>query len=82
MKFFVLLLMSSSAFAFEDAASKTVWREGFDVLLNPSQAVNNLVCKNDDPKAPWCKDLFKSACSHQKKSNSGAALDQSLATRF
>lgn len=80
MKFFFLLLVTTSVFA--DAEENRIYREGFDVLRNPSQAVNNVLCKNDDPKAPWCNDLFKHTCSFKKQSNQLGALDMSLYERF
>lgn len=80
MKFFFLLALSVSAFAGDD--DTRIYREGFDVLKNPSQAVNNVLCKPDDPKAPWCNDLYKHTCSYKKQSNQLGALDQSLYDRF
>ena len=80
MKWFFLLLVTSSAFALDE--DTRIYREGFDVLRNPSQAVNSVLCKSDDPKAPWCNDLYKHTCSYKKQSNQLGALDKSLYDRF
>ncbi len=81
MKFFVLALATFSALSFAEDENR-IYREGFDVLRNPSQAVNNVLCKSDDPNAPWCNDLYKHTCAYPKKSNLVGALDQSIYDRF
>lgn len=81
MKFLVLLLVSSTAFA-QDGDNNRIYREGFDVLRNPSQAVNGVLCKSDDPNAPWCNNLSTFACSIKKQSNLVGALDRSILDRF
>lgn len=81
MKYFLLVLVSVSAMA-ADGDDTKLYREGFDVLRNPSQAVNNVLCKSDDPNAPWCNNLSSYTCQVKKQSNLVGALDQSLNDRY
>ena len=81
MKFFFFVLASLSAIAI-GADDNRIYREGFEVLKNPANAVNNVLCKSDDPNAPWCANLSKYACTIKKNSNLVGSLDQSIKDRF
>lgn len=81
MKYFLFVLVSMSAMA-ADGDDTKLYREGFDVLRNPSQAVNSVLCKSDDPNAPWCSNLSNYTCQIKKKSNVSGALEQSICDRY
>lgn len=80
MKLILVALVSVSALA--NGVDTSIYREGFEVLKNPANAVNNVLCKNDDPNAPWCANLARYSCSVKKSSNLAGALDRSIQDRF